>query len=209
MTIPQAVRSIRPRQKLTQAEFASRLGTTQSNASRYERGAIVPGYGALMALHNMASTDEERAPIREALGFDPGWPDEWKVAGRDLEATAAAEADLAAKPIREVIDNPLAAGVIVRVMRLWMLNQADPTFAQALRSALGYLEVAAATAPDYEALPAPQILRNESKRDAFVRVMETFVDCAPPEEIEMLERHARAVIKIQEKTRPRSNEKAG
>ncbi len=72
-----AVRSLRRRAGLTQAEFASALGTTQSAVSRWERGHDEPRVSTLLAMLDVAGATLElgdgvdRTQIRQHLAMSP------------------------------------------------------------------------------------------------------------------------------------------
>lgn len=58
-TLAQRIRAIRKSHGLTQAEFADRVGTTQSTVTRWEKGAV-PGGEHLQAIADFANTTVER-----------------------------------------------------------------------------------------------------------------------------------------------------
>src|ERR1035438_9186591 len=54
-----AVRTVRSRLGLTQAEFAAKIGCNQNTVSRYEGGKQVPSFASLTAVWNLADTTEQ------------------------------------------------------------------------------------------------------------------------------------------------------
>ena len=72
-----AIRSLRRRAGLTQAQFADALGTTQSAVSRWERGHDEPRVSTLLAMLDVAGGTIElgggvdRAQIKQHLAMTP------------------------------------------------------------------------------------------------------------------------------------------
>ena len=65
------IRAIRQASGLTQAEFAERLGTTQSTVTRWEKGSIPQG-DMLQAIATLANTTVERLMGTDDLAAVPG-----------------------------------------------------------------------------------------------------------------------------------------
>lgn len=66
--IEKVIRRIRTRRGQTQVEFARELGVRHSAVSRYEAGKLSPSRSIMLLLLQLAETDEEKQPLREALG---------------------------------------------------------------------------------------------------------------------------------------------
>lgn len=67
-----AVRAIRSRLGLNQAEFGTRIGCNQNTVSRYEAGKVFPSNETLMAVWKLADRTEQhllRAYISELFSF--------------------------------------------------------------------------------------------------------------------------------------------
>jgi transcriptional regulator with XRE-family HTH domain len=62
-----AVKLIRGRLKLSQVEFSRLFSVTPTTVSRWERGAILPGPGNLIAFLRCAQSERETAPLLRAL----------------------------------------------------------------------------------------------------------------------------------------------
>ncbi len=69
MTLGKSINSIRTDRGLNQRVFGKQLGLTHAAISQYETGKVVPGGPVLLALLDLANSDQ-RVPIVEALGGD-------------------------------------------------------------------------------------------------------------------------------------------
>lgn len=68
LTVGQAIRNIRTRLQMTQAEFAEMLGSQRNSIRRYEADLVKPGFGILGRLLNIAvgeEKEEKEAIVRE------------------------------------------------------------------------------------------------------------------------------------------------
>jgi transcriptional regulator with XRE-family HTH domain len=59
LTVGQAIKNIRTRLRMTQAEFAEMLGSQRNSIRRYEAGLIRPGFGMLGKLFGIALAEEK------------------------------------------------------------------------------------------------------------------------------------------------------
>ena len=69
MTLPEAIRAIRRRRKQTTREFGLELGSSHVSVVGWESGRTPPRKPVLFRLMELAQSDEEKLPIRKALGF--------------------------------------------------------------------------------------------------------------------------------------------
>ncbi len=143
-------------------QFGARLGCRHSTISMYEADKLRPSRSMLILLFQLADTDEEKAPILEALGVDEdmraGWSrEDLADALKDFEIyqdAKRAEKDRPRKlPWRgALVEFAEAATLIVKeigevdrslvdILRLWIRHHGDPELHEEFRHAAGYLEV--------------------------------------------------------------------
>jgi transcriptional regulator with XRE-family HTH domain len=66
-SIPAAIRAIRKRREISQAALGQILYVSPNTISRWERGAILPSNGNLIALFRLAQSEREVGPLVQAL----------------------------------------------------------------------------------------------------------------------------------------------
>lgn len=191
-----AIRDFRRRQGLTQTALAQRLGVTQNTVSQYESGRAMPGRAVLLHLLDLEDEGLDEA-LRDVLDKDD-FEDR-----KQLQAIGDRLSTASAGRVRQVIKS--VERFVSEAIADIFLDSPDPRFEIVInyfanrRKDPGF----SATLDEMVALIEGDV------SGEFISLMRRFQAVASDDEIELIRRHAQAVIRIQEKTQPRSNEKAG